>query len=93
MCNEYFTYERRSRDPNRKARDTGSTRTNSLFRRWANGVGRMMGPDGFYRILTGFYFFSPVGVRAVPLKPHDFKGNRPDLTGFNRIPWNLVKSG
>ena len=59
---------------------------------YANGVGQ------FSRILTGFYFFRPVGVRLVPLKTHDFKGFRPDfsriLTGlspdFNRIPWNLV---
>ena len=33
-----------------------------------------MGSDGFNRILTGLYFFSPVGVRLVPLRTHDFKG-------------------
>ena len=41
-----------------------------------------MGSDGFNRILAGLYFFSPVRVRLVPLKTHDFKGFRPD---FNRI--------
>ena len=33
-----------------------------------------MGSEGFNRILTGLYFFKPVGVRLVPLKTHDFKG-------------------
>ena len=33
-----------------------------------------MGSDGLNRIVTGFYFFSPVGVRLAPLKTHDFKG-------------------
>ena len=41
-----------------------------------------MGSDGFNRILTGLYFFSPVGVRLVLLKTHDFKGFGSD---FNRI--------
>ena len=30
-----------------------------------------MGSNGFNRILTGLYLFSPVGVRLVPLKTHD----------------------
>ena len=58
-----------------------------------------MGSDGFNRILTGFYIFSPVGVRLAPLKRRDFKEFRPDFSriltrlspDFNRIPWNLVK--
>ena len=33
-----------------------------------------MGSDGFSRILTGLYFFSPVRVRLVPQKTHDSKG-------------------
>ena len=33
-----------------------------------------MGLDGFNRILTGVYLFSPVEVRLVPLRTHDFKG-------------------
>ena len=33
-----------------------------------------MGSDGFDRIFTGLYFFTPLGVRLVPLKTHDFKG-------------------
>ena len=41
-----------------------------------------MGSDGFNRILTGFYFFSPAGVRLVPLKTRDFKGFHRILTGF-----------
>ena len=41
-----------------------------------------MGSDGFNRILTGLYLFSPVGVRLVPLRTHDFKGFWLD---FNRI--------
>ena len=52
---------------------------------YANGVGR---------ILTGFYFFSSVGVHLVPLKTHDFKGV---LTGFSpESNWTLpdwLKSG
>ena len=48
-----------------------------------------MGSDGLNRVLTGFYFFSPVGVRLVPPETHGFKGFRPDfnpiLTDFNRI--------
>ena len=39
---------------------------------YANGVGRIY-PD-FNWILTGLYFLTPVGVRLVPLKTHDFKG-------------------
>ena len=35
--------------------------------------------------LTGSYFFSPVGVRLVPLKTNDFKGFRPILTGLNLV--------
>ena len=30
-----------------------------------------MGSDRFNQILTGFYFFDPVGVRLAPLKSHD----------------------
>ena len=42
--------------------------------------------DGVGRIHTGFYIFSPVGVRLVPLQSNDLKGFRLDfnrtLTGF-----------
>ena len=41
-----------------------------------------MGSDGLNRILTGFYFFDPAGVRLVPLKTRDFKGSHQILTGF-----------
>ena len=50
------------------------------------GAGQMgsyaNGSDGFNRILTRLYFFSPVGVRLVPLKTHDFKDFDRILTGF-----------
>ena len=67
-------------------RNFGNTSTNSVpescFQTLENGHfsapgkwGRtQMGSDGLIRILTGLYFFSPVGVRLVPLKTHDFKG-------------------
>ena len=38
-----------------------------------------MGSDGFNQILTGFYFFSPAGVRLAPLKTHDLEGFPKDL--------------
>ena len=38
----------------------------SALGKW--GRMQMGGGDGFNRILTRFYFFSPVGVRLVPLK-------------------------
>ena len=51
-------------------------------RRRANGVVCKWGRTD----LTGFYFFSSVWVRLIPLKTHDFKGLWPDfnrsLTGF-----------
>ena len=59
------------------------------------GAGQQ-GSDGLNRTLTGIHFVSPVGVRLVPLKTHDFKGFGPDsnqilpdvnqiLTGFHEI--------
>ena len=40
-----------------------------------------MGSDGLGQIATRFRLFSPVGVRPVPLKAHDFKVFRPDFIG------------
>ena len=58
---------------------TKETRIFSALGKWGR---THMGSDGFNRISTGFYLFSPVGVRLVPSKTHVFKGFRPD---FNRI--------
>ena len=41
-----------------------------------------MGSDGLNRILTGLYFFSPVGVRLVPLKTHHSRDFDQILTGL-----------
>ena len=68
------------------SRVDGNRNRNSALGKWGR---TQMGSDGFDRILTGFCFFSPVGVHLVPLKRHDFKGFWPDFTGLypelNRI--------
>ena len=83
-----FESQRKGSDLLRRRTTVMSEGPVAHVRRLANGVVRKWGVDGFNRILTRFYFFSPVGVRLAPLKTHDFKSFPPD---FNRIPWSLVK--
>ena len=60
----------------------------SLGAIWPSALGKwgrtQLGSDGHNRRLTGFYFFSLVGIRLVPLKTRDLKLSAPSHRIRNR---------